>query len=235
MRAATAQQEMQTSGGNVTIGHPAQNVPFDFTSVERERLAACTLPAFRMTTPTNYNVFRHFFVFFGWCCVSAFCAFILLFVSYISRETRESSKDFSTMLVLAIFLIGVLIYVAFRHLRAQLAFWRSSRSHGIRRCRGVTVSANFFFDPSTFPESSRQHFSYPLRVSENGDVCDGFLVLPSYDDAIKKPVFAPPPYSSAASDSPDAVAEDAAGPAPHTAVSVESEAQDSSLHNTPSQ
>uniref|UniRef100_A0A0N5AE97 MARVEL domain-containing protein n=1 Tax=Syphacia muris TaxID=451379 RepID=A0A0N5AE97_9BILA len=188
MRAATAQQEMQSSG--------VSPLPYDITGVERERLTAFTLPAFRMATPANYNVFRHFFVFFGWCCVSAFGAFILLLVSYISRETRESSKDFSTMLVLAIFLIGVLIYVAFRHLKAQLAYWRGCRERNIRRCRGVTVSANFFFDPSTFPGPSSRHFSYQLPVTRIGDGCNDFLVLPTYDDAMKEPVFAPPPYTS---------------------------------------
>lgn len=234
MRAATAQQEMQTSG----VGHVAQSIPYDFTTVERERLAACTLPAFRMTTPTNYNVFRHFFVFFGWCCVSAFCAFILLFVSYISRETRESSKDFSTMLVLAIFLIGVLIYVAFRHLRAQLAFWRNTRNHGIRRCRGVTLSANFFFDHPTFPQSSAQNFTFslPVPVNENGDIRDGFMILPTYDDAIKEPVFAPPPYSSAVPEGTDVQEDNVAGPAPHVVVSLEEpEPQGSSLNNSANQ
>lgn len=60
------------------VGPLPQNIPCDVTGMERERLTAYTLPAFRMAPPTNYNVFRHFFVFFGWCCVSAFGAFILL-------------------------------------------------------------------------------------------------------------------------------------------------------------
>ncbi|VDD85780.1 unnamed protein product [Enterobius vermicularis] len=196
MRAATAQQEMQSS----RVGPLPQNIPCDVTGMERERLTAYTLPAFRMAPPTNYNVFRHFFVFFGWCCVSAFGAFILLLVSYISRETRESSKDFSTMLVLAVFLIGVLIYVAFRHLKAQLSFWRSGRDRVLRRCQGVTLSANFFFEPSTFPGPSSQHFGCQLPVRRMGDNCNEFSVLPTYDDAIKEPVFAPPPYTSVALD-----------------------------------
>ncbi|CAG9531661.1 unnamed protein product [Cercopithifilaria johnstoni] len=205
MRAANEEQEHRAANG--LPGHAAQNLFGTLATCDCGHLTSC-----RRTTPlvcsrNDAQALKHRFTLVKWCCIAfLLLIFTLIAFSGLLTSTPAELTSGSSYLFLTIIITSLLLFGGLCCLRARTICRHRNVHHGSLHChRGHCQSHSLRLPVSLFTHNaySRSHIhSSPssFRFSESPfynallEACTA--PLPTYNEAIKEPVFAPPAYSA---------------------------------------
>lgn len=211
MRAANEEQEHRAAAAAAAIGlsgHASQNLFGTLVTCDCGHLASCRRTAPVVCSRNETQALKHRFTLVKWCCI----AFLLLifalivFSGLLSSASTELTSG-SSYLFLAIIFTSVVLFAGLCCLRARTICRHRAARHGSLQCRrahnqphSFRLPASFFAHsvhsrPHTHPSPTSVRFSESPFYNALLEACAG-APLPSYNEAIKEPVFAPPAYST---------------------------------------
>ncbi|VBB30026.1 unnamed protein product [Acanthocheilonema viteae] len=205
MRAANEEQEHRATIG--LPGHAAQNLFGTLVTCDCGHLASCRRTAPLVCSRNDTQALKHRFTLVKWCCVAfLLLIFTLIAFSGLLTTTPAELTSGSSYLFLTIIITSLLLFGGLCCLRARTICRHRNVRHGSLHCRrGHYQSHSLRLPVSLFAHSaySRSHIHSPpnsFRFSESPfynallEACTA--PLPTYNEAIKEPVFAPPAYSA---------------------------------------
>uniref|UniRef100_A0A0R3RUZ6 Transmembrane protein n=1 Tax=Elaeophora elaphi TaxID=1147741 RepID=A0A0R3RUZ6_9BILA len=205
MRAANEEQEHRAAVG--LPGHAAQNLFGTLVTCDCGHLASCRRTAPLVCSRNDTQALKHRFTLVKWCCIAfLLLIFTLIAFSGLLTSTPSELTSGSSYLFLTIIITSLLLFGGLCCLRARTICRNRNVRHGSLHCRrGHYQSHSLRLPVSLFAQTaySRSHVhSSPnsLRFSESPfynallEACTA--PLPTYNEAIKEPVFAPPAYSA---------------------------------------
>uniref|UniRef100_A0A915PQ91 Transmembrane protein n=1 Tax=Setaria digitata TaxID=48799 RepID=A0A915PQ91_9BILA len=224
MRAANEEQEHRAA---ISLsGHTAQNLFGTLVTCDCGHLASC-----RRTTPlvcsrNDTQALKHRFTLVKWCCI-AFLLLIFTLIAFSGLLTSTSTEltSGSSYLFLAIIITSLFLFGGLCCLRARTICRHRNVRHGSLHCRRSHNQSQSLrlpvslFAHSAYPRSHVHSSPSSFRFSESPfynallEACTGSL--PTYNEAIKEPVFAPPAYSAIITHSAAAPVSSLNGTAPH--------------------
>ncbi|VDN03300.1 unnamed protein product [Thelazia callipaeda] len=216
MRAANEEQEHRAAIG--LSGQAAQNLFGTLVTCDCGHLSSC-----RRTTPlvcarTDVQLLKHRFTLVKWCCI-AFLLLIFTLIGVLDRNfaliavfsgllTTASTEltSGSSYLFLAIIVTSLLLFGGLCCLRAHTICRFRDVYHSSLHCRRSPIQPSSLRLPvSLFTHAihSRSHvnsspsaFRFPDSSFYNALLEACTAPLPTYNEAVKEPVFAPPAYST---------------------------------------
>ncbi|VDK80077.1 unnamed protein product [Litomosoides sigmodontis] len=205
MRAANEEQEHRATVG--LSGHAAQNLFGTLVTCDCGHLASCRRTAPLVCSRNDTQALKHRFTLVKWCCIAfLLLIFILIAFSGLLSSAPAEVTSSSSYLFLTIIVTSLLLFGGLCCLRARTICRHHNVRHSSFHCRrGHFRSHSFRLPVSLFAHTaySRPHIhSSPssFHFSES-PFYNAFLEactapLPTYNEAIKEPVFAPPDYSA---------------------------------------
>ncbi|EFO17471.2 hypothetical protein LOAG_11029 [Loa loa] len=205
MRAANEEQEHRSAVG--LSGHTAQNLLGTLVTCDCGHLASCRRTASLVCSRNDTQALKHRFTLVKWCCIAfLLLIFTLIAFSGLLTSTPAELTSGNSYLFLTIIITSLLLFGGLCCLRARTICKHRNVRHGSLHCRhGHYQSHSLRLPISLFAHSaySRPHVhSSPssFRFSESPfynallETCTA--PLPTYNEAVKEPVFAPPAYSA---------------------------------------
>lgn len=205
MRAANEEQEHRDAIG--LSSHAAQNLFGTLVACDCGHLVSCRRAAPMVCSRNDTQLLKHRFILVKWCCI----AFLLLIFTLIAFSgfltstptelTSGNSYLFLTIIITSLFLFGGLCC-----LRARTICRHRNVRHGSLHCRRGHYQSHSLrlpvslFAHSAYPRphvhSSPSSFRFSESLFYNALLQACMAPLPTYNEAIKEPVFAPPAYST---------------------------------------
>ncbi|OZC10267.1 hypothetical protein X798_02574 [Onchocerca flexuosa] len=205
MRAANEEQEHRVAIG--LSSHAAQNFFGTLVTCDCGHLASCRRTAPLVCSRNDTQALKHRFTFVKWCCI-AFLLLIFTLIAFSGLLTSTSTEltSSSSYLFLTIIITSLLLFGGLCCLRARTICRHRDVRHGSLHCRRDHYQSHSlrlpvsFFAHNAYSQSHIHSSPNSFRFSES-PFSNAFLEsctasLPTYNEAIKEPVFAPPAYSA---------------------------------------
>uniref|UniRef100_A0A1I8ED87 Transmembrane protein n=1 Tax=Wuchereria bancrofti TaxID=6293 RepID=A0A1I8ED87_WUCBA len=205
MRAANEEQEHRAA-----ISHAAQNLFGTLVACDCGHLVSCRRTAAMVCSRNDTQLLKHRFILVKWCCIAflllIFTLIVIAAFSGLLTSTPTELTSGNSYLFLTIIITSLLLFGGLCCLRTRTICRHRNVRHGSLHCRRGHYQSHSLrlpvslFAHSAYPRphvhSSPSSFRFSESLFYNALLQACTAPLPTYNEAIKEPVFAPPAYSA---------------------------------------